>query len=202
MSASLCVITFLLLWFFIYYSLKMSNEIVYFQSELDNNTYIIRRGNTKSHQYLKESANKLAEINNRILTLMSELEKSQDSKTLKISKKLKENYSYSILSEAAIDNRYTTYTINKQDMHICLRTRNQDEKLYDINLLMYVVLHELAHMCNYDDDDNPIQGHGDEFRETFKILVLEGVKANVYRYDDYYKNPKEYCGIILSSQIA
>ena len=202
MGASLWIITFFLLWFFIYYSLKMSNEIVYFQSELDNNTYIIRRGNIKSQEYLKDSANTLAEINKRILTLMSELEKSPDSKILKISKKLKENYSYSVLSEAAIDNRYTTYTINKQDMHICLRTRNQDEKLYDINLLMYVVLHELAHMCNYDDDDNPIQGHGNEFREIFKILVLESIKANVYRYEDYYKNPKEYCGIILSSQIA
>ena len=202
MSASLWVITFVLLCFFIYYSLKMSNEIVYFQSDLDNNTYIVRRGNIKSQQYLKDSVNKLAEINKRILTLMSELEKSSDSKILNISKKLKENYSYSILSEAAIDDRYTTYTINKQDMHICLRTRNQDEKLYDINLLMYVVLHELAHMCNYDDYYNPIQGHGDEFREIFKILVLEGIKANVYRYDDYYKTPKEYCGIILNSQIV
>ena len=64
MGASLWIITFLLLWFFIYYSLKMSNEIVYFQSELDNNTYIIRRGNIKSQQYLKDSANTLAEINN------------------------------------------------------------------------------------------------------------------------------------------
>jgi hypothetical protein len=35
-------------------------------------------------------------------------------------------------------------------MRICLRNRDTQEKIYDINLLMYVVLsRELAHVCNY-----------------------------------------------------
>jgi hypothetical protein len=114
---------------------------------------------------------------------------------------LKYNYKPSILSEAAVDKRYTTYTVDKQDMHVCLRTRDQQEKLYDVNLLMYVVLHELAHLCNYDRDKNPIQGHGKEFKDIFKFLVKESIDIGIYEYTNYAETPVEYCNIVISSQI-
>jgi hypothetical protein len=105
------------------------------------------------------------------------------------------------LSEAAIDNRYTTFTVNKADMHVCLRTRDQNEKMYEINLLMYVILHELAHFCNFDPNGNPINGHGEEFKSIFKLLVVEAVKIGVYEYTDYSKHPREYCGMYMNSSI-
>jgi predicted metal-dependent hydrolase len=114
---------------------------------------------------------------------------------------LKHNYRHDILSEAAIDTRYTTYTIDKNDMHVCLRTRDKEEKLYDVNLLMYVVLHELAHLCNYDRQKNPIQGHGKEFKDIFKFLVKEAINIGVYDYANYSEKPVEYCNILISSQI-
>jgi hypothetical protein len=116
-------------------------------------------------------------------------------------KKLQSGYNSNILSEAAIDSRYTTYTIDKHDVHVCLRTRDKDEKLYDINLLMYVILHELAHLCNYDEAGNPIEGHGKEFKDIFYLLVVEAIKLDVYTYIDYTEQPQEYCGIIVSSTI-
>ena len=185
------------------YVMFIYNENVSIKSDIDNNYYTIRRGNNKSEYYLKQSSNTLGEINLRILKLVDHLnEKYKDDHTkMYFIKKLSENYNYDILSEAAIDSRYTTYTIDKQDMHICLRTRDQDEKLYDINLLMYVILHELSHLCNYNESGNPIEGHGEEFKQIFQMLVIEAIKINIYDYVDYTQLPEEYCGIIVSSTI-
>jgi hypothetical protein len=179
------------------------NEVQYVESERDNILYKIRSGKKKSNGYLKDSANSLAEINDRIIRLINHLNekyKNDNSKNYFI-KILNKNYKADILSEAAIDNRYTTYTVDKQDMHICLRTRDNNEKIYDINILMYVVLHELAHLCNYDISGNPIIGHGYEFKNIFRLLVQESINIGIYEYKNYQKTPVEYCGIIINSTI-
>lgn len=185
----------------IYFIFIRYSEITSFKSDLDDKYYIIRRGN-KDEKYLKESANVLSEINRRIEKLINHLDTNyRNSDNYYFIKKLKNNYSPSVLSEAAIDSRYTTYTINKQEMHICLRTRDINEHMYDINLLMYVVIHELAHLCNYDKNGYAIQGHGEEFRKIFKFLLTEAIKIGIYQYENYRETPKEYCGIVLSSSI-
>jgi hypothetical protein len=187
----------------VYFVVFVSSEIIYVRSDVDNNVYLIRRGLLKSEQYLKDSANTLGEINVRILRLIDHIDfkyKTDNDKNYFI-EMLKYNYKPTILSEAAVDKRYTTYTIDKQDMHVCLRTRDQQEKLYDVNLLMYVVLHELAHLCNYDRQKNPIQGHGKEFKEIFKFLVREAIDIGIYEYTNYFETPVEYCNIVISSQI-
>lgn len=188
---------------FIIYMMLIYDENVSVQSDVDNNFYLIRRGKSKSEYYLKQSANILGEINLRIVKLIDHLQnKYKDDMTkMYFIKKLQSSYNSNILSEAAVDSRYTTYTIDKQDMHVCLRTRDQDEKLYNINLLMYVILHELAHLCNYDESGNPIQGHGKEFKDNFYLFIVEAIKIGIYTYTDYTENPQEYCGIMVSSTI-
>lgn len=175
-------------------------------SNINDNYYIIRRGE-KPLQFLKDSANTLAELDNRISKLISSLEtkySSDNTKNFWINM-LRYNYTksngVSILSEAALDTRYTTYTLNKTDIHVCLRSRDESDRLYDINLLMYVLLHELAHLCNYSPNNYPIQGHGLEFRNIFKILVTEAISIGIYDYVNYTTSPAEYCGMIISSQI-
>lgn len=203
MNTILIFITIILLvYFFVSFKLNF-NENTYVKSDIDNNNYLIRQSNSKGDDYLKTSANTLAEINKRITKLIYHLDKKYENDENKnyFIKKLKENYNSNVLSEAAIDNRYTTYTIDKQDMHICLRTRDDKENIYDINLLMYVILHELAHLCNYNENGIPIQGHGDEFKTIFKLLVIESLLLNIYTYVDYTSQPEEYCGITISSTI-
>jgi hypothetical protein len=164
---------------------------------------MIRRGRSKPMSYLKDSANMLSDINYRVEKLIKHLKEKYENDPMMIYyiKKLDEQYDSSIISEAAIDTRYTTFTVDKKDVHICLRTRDNKEKMYDINLLMYVVLHELAHMCNYDIKGNAITGHGREFIDKFKILVSEAINIGVYKYTDYNETPQEYCGMLLSSTI-
>jgi hypothetical protein len=178
-------------------------ERAHVKSEVDGNVYIIRSG-LKDKDDLQKSANALGTINIKVLKLIDYLKTmySTDPNRSYFIKKLEKNYSPKILSEAAIDKRYTTYTVDKSDMYICLRTRDNKRNLYDTNTLMYVVLHELAHLCNYDIQGNPIHGHGIEFKMIFKTLVKSAIDSGVYTYQNYSLNPVEYCGLYISSQIA
>ena len=111
-----------------------------------------------------------------------------------ITRNLQHRYK-SIIYEAEPEINSTTYTINKSEIFMCMTTRDEHELVYDINTLMYVIIHELGHICN------DTHGHTETFNKTFKFLLENAVKANVYGYVDYKKNPINYCGLILDSQI-
>ena len=197
------ILGIILIVYFLYNMIYTYSEIKYVKSDIDGKTYLIRRGNNKSEKFLKDSANTLALINKNVTKLIEHLNNnfSNDNEKIYFIEKLNQNYKPYILSEAAVDPRYTTYTIDKRDMHVCLRTRDRNEDIYDINILMYVVLHELAHLCNYNKSGYPILGHGEEFRFIFKFLVEEAIKLGIYRHVDYNNNPKEYCGIMITTSI-
>lgn len=76
-----------------------------------------------------------------------------------------------------------SYTINKSRTYICLK----DEKgeYYDENMLIYVIIHELAHvMC-------PEVGHTDLFYKIFNELLERGSNCGVY--DKRKALIKDYC---------
>ncbi len=203
MKTLIIILGIILMLYFTYHMMYTYGEIQYIKSDIDNQVYLIRRGNIKNIEFLKESANKLALINKNIGILIEHLNKNYPGNKDKLYfvPKLNENYNSNIISEAPIDPRYTTYTINKSDIHICLRTRDNFERLYDINILMYVMLHELAHLCNFDFQGRPILGHGLEFQYIFKCLVEEAIKLNIYSYQNYENEPEEYCGMMISTSI-
>jgi hypothetical protein len=85
----------------------------------------------------------------------------------------------------------TSYTMNKGDsMYICLRDRKNPAILEDIDTVFFVMLHECAHIANYNG-----WGHDDRFWTVFKFIIHEAVEAGVYEPVDYVKHPKQYCGI-------
>jgi hypothetical protein len=75
---------------------------------------------------------------------------------------------------------------------LCLREIESPHKAVDINTLMFVVLHEAAHVANYDE-----WGHEIHFWRVFKCLLLEAVAIGVYEPEDYAKKPRTYCGFRL-----
>ena len=64
-----------------------------------------------------------------------------------------------------------SYTINKEKMFLCLRDKNGE--YYDKNMLMYVAIHELAHVLNDSIGHTP-QFHK-KFQELLDIAVTKGV---------------------------
>ena len=65
-----------------------------------------------------------------------------------------------------------SYTINKHKVHLCLKDENGD--YYQDNMLMYVALHELAHV--FCDEI----GHTNKFNMIFKDLLAKAEKLRLY----------------------
>ena len=78
------------------------------------------------------------------------------------------------------------YTDNKSEITLCLADPKTDKE-YDSNTIMYVALHELAHVISKDI------GHGEEFRQNFSKLLLEGERLGFY--DPSKPMTTTYCGM-------
>jgi len=90
----------------------------------------------------------------------------------------------------------TSFSVNKgEEVAFCLKSKKSGE-LHKLNLLLYVAIHEMAHMgC-------PEIGHGELFKKVFRFLTLRAIDMGIYEKEDYNANPVEYCGMILSSSIV
>jgi predicted metal-dependent hydrolase len=89
----------------------------------------------------------------------------------------------------------TSFSVNKgEEIALCLKSKKTGS-MHDINLMMYVTIHEMAHIAC------PEIGHGDLFKKIFKFLCEQSIEIGIYKYDNYDNNPVEYCGMMLSSSI-
>lgn len=157
-------------------------------SSVDNKYYKVRDNSLKN-----ESADALANINKRICKLLAYI-KSNNLQDPSFVNRLY-NYNPSSVQENLYDID-TTYTINKgSSIHYCLSPRNSNSNLavYDINTLMFVAIHELAHIVS------TTVGHNSEFKDNNTKLLKYAIECGVYNYVDYSKSPKEYCGLKIAT---
>ena len=137
----------------------------------------------------QEAADLLAQMHSNILKLMTHF-KNDEFKNNKIVNRLFQRCNPSKIREGAYDPKYTSYTVNKGDEIVfCLRSRkiNKFNKLHDINLLTFVCLHELSHICN------DTIGHDENFHNIFEYLLKEARKINLYKPVNL--SEVEYCGL-------
>jgi predicted Zn-dependent protease with MMP-like domain len=66
-----------------------------------------------------------------------------------------------------------SYTINKTQTFLCLHDEKQE--YYPLNMLIYVLLHEIAHSLNTKDI-----GHTEEFYRIFDILLAQAEELEIY----------------------
>ena len=106
------------------------------------------------------------------------------------------NENKTIIYETEPNSDLTSYSVNKgEEISFCLRSKKNDS-IHDLNLLIYVALHEMAHIAC------PEIGHGPLFKKIFKFLTETAMEIGIYTKQDYKNEPIEYCGMILSSSIV
>ena len=148
----------------------------------------------------KASADLLSEVITRMFKLRNSLiaEKDKHPEYKEYIELLEENFNNerTKIYENDPSSELTSFSVNKgEELAFCLKSKRTGE-LHEINLLLYVAIHEMAHMgC-------PEIGHGDLFKKVFRFLTLEAINKGIYVKDDYSANPVEYCGMILSSSIV
>jgi hypothetical protein len=150
----------------------------------------------------KDKANLLSTIVKNMCTLKNYLVKNIDTDECKEYKsyiqQLDRNFSEdrTIIYETDPISDLTSYSVNKgEELSVCLKSKTTGQ-LHDINLLMYVVIHEMAHFAC------PKIGHGLLFMIIFKKFIEIAIKINIYSYNDYSNKPIEYCGLIVSSSVT
>ena len=76
-----------------------------------------------------------------------------------------------------------SYTINKKTVYLCLEDQNGN--YYNLNILVYVLLHEISHvLCKSI-------GHNEEFQSIFDKLLKKAEEKGYY--DPSQKSPNDYC---------
>lgn len=83
------------------------------------------------------------------------------------------------------------YTEDKSSITLCL-VDPDTKREYDMNTLLYVGLHELAHVIT-PESDNPDDEHGETFKINFTRLLKEGAAIGIY--DPSKPIPSKYCHV-------
>ena len=152
-------------------------------SDIDGKKYCVRERDNMSH-----AADRLATINVKMQKLVKHCIDKYPKKSNMI--RLSKGYNPKKIYETLPTSKHTAYSENKgEKLAFCLNDEKHDNnKLVNPNTLMFVAIHELAHIATLSI------GHNDEFWKNFKFLLEEAEKIGIYKQIDYKKNPVNYCG--------
>ena len=188
LNSSLTVIITFLICVFSYYIIFNNYSLI--KSKIDGNKYYVQK--KESLTDMSETSDHIAKIVNRIKALIEHLKKTypDDKRTIILEK----NFDPTSVLEAPIVKGQTSYSINKgEKIMLCLRTRDGHEELIELNTMMFVTLHEIAHVCTVSI------GHTEEFWENFKWILEEAINIGIYSKQEFSKNPVNYCGMTISN---
>lgn len=166
-----------------FYLLPLNGELV--KSQTDGRYYLVKATPDK-----QAVADLMGTINLNNIKLINYLKTLPDNTRYE---RLIKRYPNVKLEENIRDPNYTSYSLNKGELiAVCVRSKTSGN-LHDINLIMYVVIHELAHILN------KTYGHDSNFQECFKLLLQHSEKCGIYKPINFKTNPTEYCGMIIKN---
>jgi predicted metal-dependent hydrolase len=161
-------------------------EVTFVRSSIDNKDYLVQNKSDKH-----EAADLLATVKGNLTKLVAHMRDKYPGRS--DVKRLVRKFNPDAITESSYKNKYTSYSINKGEKIVfCLRSRDEHQKLVDLNTIMFVAIHELAHVMTLST------GHTEEFWKNFQFLLQDAVNINIYNEVDYAKKPKEYCGLTIT----
>ena len=169
-------------------------EVEYVTSKVDGRTYLVRKLPDK-----QRAADALAALNKDLLFLVLHVkakygDSKQDPQRASDANRLFSNYNPDALSEGGPENGYTSFSINKGE-RIVMCLRQADKTFVDKNVLVYVAVHELGHLATSQT------GHTPMFWENFRWLLREAIEIGIYDKIDFEKDPRQYCGMTITSSV-
>jgi len=173
--------------------------MTYIKSTIDNKYYLVRDLPDKLI-----ACNMLAKIKENINKLILYLDENKDTKYKEYKiyiDRLKTRINNVNISENLGKGSDTSYSVNKGDeLVICLRSKTNYNEFHNLNLIYYVVLHEISHIASpvYEPEYN---NHGPVFKKVFGFLTNIALELDLYQKIDFNKKPEEYCGIYINQSI-
>jgi len=173
-----------LIFLIILYSLLHFKDfsLIFVKSNKDDNYHLVRNLPDR-----KSAANTMAEIKDRLSKIVKYL--SDKFPNDKRTKRLIERFNINSIQETRIDSNHTSFSIDKgEEIHLCIRSKKENYNIHKINTLMFVALHELAHVAS------KYNGHGNEFNNNFIWILKHANNIGVYNNVDYSNNVEDFCG--------
>ena len=181
----------ILLILFISYKIYTDSDLFQLKcivSTVDGDKYCVRE-----RKDIQKASDLLARTTEKMKTLVKNLdEKYPNEENVR---RLVKNFNPRKIVETLPTSEYTAYSENKgQKIAFCLNKEKKDnDNLIDENTLMFVALHEMAHVAS------KTIGHNTEFWDNFTFLIGEAKEFNLYNPIDYSKQNAEYCGMTITS---
>ena len=175
-------------------------HISYFNISINDKSFNV----IKTHNNYQEAGEILYTIDNNILILINKMTKKyhknhSNNKKNKIIKniiyKLQKNYKSHSIKEnfPTTPGKDVSFNINKgEHISLCLRDFLNPDVFHDLNDIMFVALHELAHSTAISYQ------HTDEFWYNFRILLEHAIEFDLYTFKDYNKFPVNYCSMSIT----
>lgn len=106
--------------------------------------------------------------------------------------RLRDKFNPDAISEGSPGSGYTSYTVDK-GARVVLCIRQSDGQFVPKNVIMYVAVHELAHIMT-----NSI-GHTPDFWANNARLLKAAKSMGIYHDQNFAESPQPYCGIHIGS---
>jgi hypothetical protein len=157
------------------------------RSMKDGNTYHVQNLPDK-----QEACELMAQIRSNLDSLIEHYKSDPALMAEHRVKVLVSRFNPNNMVENDLDADSTSYSENKgEKIVVCLRDK-QSKKLVDENTIMFVILHEMAHLMT------TTVGHTPEFWTNFRRILQDGIQVGIYKQVNYSRSPTEYCGMTIT----
>ena len=153
-------------------------------STVDGNKYCVRE-----REKVQDAADLLASVTEKCKALVAYCK--QNHSNVDCVKRLVAGFNPQKIMETLPTSEYTAYSENKgEKLAFCLnKTKKGEDNMIDEHTLMFVAIHELAHIAT------KTIGHKSDFWENFKFLLQCAKESGIHDPTDYKQAPTEYCGM-------
>ena len=186
------ILGYIMILFILFICYKLYQDSDMFQlkcivSTVNGDKYCVRERDN-----MQNASDLLANITVKMKSLVAFVDKKHPDKPN--IRRLVKKFNPKKIVETLPTSEYTAYSENKgQKIAFCLNKKKEDNNnLIDENTLMFVAIHEMAHVAS------ETIGHNKEFWDNFKFLLKEAKEAGIYNPIDYSANNEEYCGMTIS----
>ena len=165
----------------LYGFLASNKEVTYIKSTVDGRMYLVLKRRDAA-----SAANLLAVVRRDLESLVKHMRANfpDDEDVSRLVRK----FNPSAISEGSPGSGYTSYTVDKgARVVLCIRQSNGDFVLR--NVIVYVAVHELAHIMTSST------GHTPEFWANNSRLLTAAESAGLYTPQDFEQSPQPYCGM-------
>ncbi len=163
-------------------------NLVTVRSTRTNKTYQVQNFPDK-----QQACELMANVQDKLETLITRYKSDPNTAADQRVRVMIERFRPENICEADVYSDGTSYSENKGErIVICLRHKHKPYPLVDENTVMFVVLHEIAHLMT------TTVGHTPEFWANFRRILKDAIGAGIYQETNYARNPVRYCGMTIT----